>query len=194
MPGGSDRPGWRTDCSSGPIVRTVHVTAVMVASVSLLAAGCGHTLVWPPSPAEVARINQDAADENGWLRVEYVEPIPRAQRVEPVAIEAVAATHVVFRTKTGEPRLVGIDAFKGVTIKDRVLGVGIWGGGLTAAMTALVLAYWHEGHTFDRYPGNCFGCGDPEFFAVMVGGAALVGVILGYALGIRRTYTFTGRP
>lgn len=175
-------------------MRISHVIAVMVASVSLLAAGCGHTVVWPPSAAEVNRINEEAARENGWLRVEYVEPIPRARRVEPIAIAGVGATHIAFRTKTEETRIVPVETIEGVTVKDRVLGAALWTSGLATAMSALVLFYWYPDGMFEGGPASCVGCGDPGFFGLMVGSAALGGAILGYAIGIRRTYTFTGRP
>jgi hypothetical protein len=175
-------------------VRGIPVTAVVVASVSLLAAGCGHTLAWPLTPADVNRINEEAARENGWLRVEYVEPIPRAQRVEPIAIAAADVRNIEFRTKDGDTRFVQADAIEGVTVKDRALGALLWGGGFAAVMGALLLYYLDMGGAFDEDRRACWSCENAAVAGYLAGSVALAGAVFGYALGVRRTYTFTGRP
>ncbi len=155
-----------------------------VAATTLLA-GCAHEHgPWPPPPADVARINDAAREEIGYLRVEYIDPYAHKSEtpeMKPIRIEAVDPDTITFRTRAGGTRLVPAELVAGVTVKDRDLGglVGV-GIGLGAAAAELG-ALWFI---------DPVGCCNGKTIAVAAGINAFIGLVIGYAVSGRRTFHF----
>ena len=163
----------------------------MLASISLLSSGCAEHLPLPPTPADIARINEAARDENGYLRIEYVEPIPpeRARIVRPSAIESFDDGYVSFRTAAGDVSVVRLNRIRGVTVKDRTRG-GLIGAGLGLALAAASLAgFWL---LTDRGEGGSF-CSQPCHVENIVLPFAILGAfgaMMGFWISGRRTFLF----
>jgi hypothetical protein len=184
-------------------MKVVSVTAAAVSIAGLVAAGCVHEQLPRPTAGDIARINQ-AADENHWLRVEYVEPIASTAGVhvvKPIGIESIDADHVVFRTQAGEMRLVPSDMVRGVTVKQRLGGIaggaslGLAGGALVA-FTFYLLASIGSGGGFPD-SGERTPCDDPcvaRGVAPLVLIPAVAGAIAGYFVGARQTFDFGSHP
>jgi hypothetical protein len=176
-------------------MRFARVMAAALAA-TLTAGGCAHRLPWPPPAADIAEINQAAKDENGYLRVEYVVPIPPKhpyRTAKPNGIESIDDRYINFSTPAGETLPVASERVRGVTVKDRNLG-GLIGGSLgagagAAAMGAFMLTVGGLG-----YPSGCsLECGAKAFGASAAIGA-FVGMVIGYAVSGRRTYRFDRAP
>src|SRR6187401_979469 len=113
-------------------MRLARVIASLVASVGVVAGGCAHQLPWPPTAEDVARINKEAHEEDGYMRIEYVDPIASdwdAHNLRAVAIEAIDDDYISFRTRQKDIQLLPSERVRGVTVKDRDLG-GLIGLGL----------------------------------------------------------------
>jgi len=168
------------------------VTATFTAT--LAAGGCAHRLPWPPPAADIAEINQAAKDENGYLRVEYVMPLPpghpyRAAR--PNGIESIDDRYINFSTPAGETLPVASERVRGVTVKDRNLGgligalIGVGVAGAIVGGDWLLAQAWH---------GDCvLGC-EAKSIAYTAALPAFVGMVVGYAVSGRRTYDFARAP
>jgi len=174
-------------------------TAALIASTGLLAAGCAHDrMAWPPTATDIQRINE-AAQDNHWLRVEYVSPIPSPNlRVgRPTGIASVDNDEIGFLVADGETSKLPARLVTGVTVKDRGRGTLIGASiGTAAAIVELAAWFWVKSD-WDRRGG----CGSPAvdlsgdicetstyigFGAVMI----LTGAALGYLIGSRRTFDF----
>src|SRR5204863_6146126 len=123
----------------------------------------------------VTRINREAHEEDGYLRIEYVDPIVShwdAHNLRAVAIESIDDDYISFRTREKQIQLVPSERVSGLTVKDRDRG-GLIGAGLGAAAgSGLVAADWLLGSTgsiFDRCFLYCdakavaFGVAVPAF-------------------------------
>ena len=166
------------------------VPVVVLVSISLLSSGCAEHLPVPPTPADIARINEEAREENGYLRIEYVEPIPpeRARIVRPNAIESFDDGYVSFRTAAGDLGVIRLDRIRGVTVKDRGRGALI-GGGIGVAAEALGLfAFWL---LTDRGEGAglCSRC-QVDRIVVPFAIFGAIGATIGVWISGRRTYLF----
>jgi len=65
---------------------------VLLAASSVGAAGCMHEqLAWPPTRDDIQSINEAAGARNGWMRVQYVEPLATHQGAHVHAPTAIAA-------------------------------------------------------------------------------------------------------
>jgi hypothetical protein len=185
--------------------RLVPVTAAIVCLVVAMAMpGCGHQLAWPPTAADVARINKEAHDEDGYMRIEYVDPIASdwdAHNVRAVAIDSIKDDYIGFRTREAEISLVPSARVRGITVKDRDVG-GLIGAGLGAAAGAAIVAgFWlvslvgvgppaRGGTEPSRTSETCsLGCA-ATFIGVTVGITTFVGLVVGYAVSGRKTYEF----
>jgi hypothetical protein len=176
-----------------PDMRAVSATAAMVGSICLFGAGCAHEFpAWPPPAADIQRINE-AAEDDHWLRVEYIEPIASMQgrHVDrPIRIESLNDDEIRFRTATGETRPVPLDLVSGVTVKDRKRGAFVGtGAGVALALTEVAAWYWlaHtgcEGSNAGFQGEICSG----RIAIVLVVPTVLAGMGLGYLIGGRRTF------
>ncbi|HXU03197.1 MAG TPA: hypothetical protein VN903_19660 [Polyangia bacterium] len=160
-----------------------------LASITLVA-GCAERLPWPLAADDVARINEAAHEENGYLRVEYVDPLEHKRdtpATKPIAIDSVTVDSIGFRTRAGETRVVPIERVEGVTVKDRNRG-GFAGGlvGLGAAGLELAgLWFLSDGR------GDCLSCsGVAQAVLIVAGINVFLGVVIGYAISGRRTLVF----
>ena len=171
-------------------MRLARVIGSLLVSVGVAAGGCAHQLPWPPTPEDVARINKEAHEEDGYLRIEYVDPIAShwdAHNLRAVAIEAIGDDYISFRTREKEIQLVPSDRVSGVTVKDRDRG-GLIGAGLGAAAGAAGMAGGLLLFGFD------LGSHDSaKAVAMSAGMAAFVGLVTGYAVSGRKTYEFPRR-
>jgi hypothetical protein len=162
--------------------------------VGLVAGGCAHQLPWPPTPADVARINKEAHAEDGYLRIEYVDPIASrwdAHNLRAVAIESIDDDYIGFRTREGETSLLPSERVRGVTVKDRDRG-GLIGAGLGAlAGAGLIAGDWLLGGIGDF--DGCFLYCNATAVAMGLAIPAFIGMVAGYAVSGRKTYEFTGR-
>jgi hypothetical protein len=176
-------------------MRLARVIASLVASAGVVAGGCAHQLPWPPTPDDVARINKEAHDEDGYLRIEYVDPIAShwdAHNLRVVAIEAIDRDYISFRTRDDEIQLLPSERVSGLTVKDRDLG-GLIGVGLgVAAGGAIVAADWLVlGHM--QGLNGCFLYCDAKAVAWGLAIPAFIGLVTGYAVSGRKTYEFARR-
>jgi hypothetical protein len=164
--------------------------SLAAATVCLISAGCGHDqLPWPPTPADVERINKAAQEENGYIRIEYVEAIapPRSARVvRPIRIESVDDHYIEFRTAAGDVQPVSAAIVRGITVKDRdrggLIGLGL-GVVVGAAITAGVWMLESSGGSQE-----CTRCSDARGIGVAVAIPAFIGLVVGYAVSGRRTF------
>jgi hypothetical protein len=173
-------------------MRIARVIGSLLASVGVVAGGCAHQLPWPPTPDDVARINQEAHEEDGYLRIEYVDPIASdwdAHNLKAVAIESIDDDDISFRTREKKIELLPSERVRGVTVKDRDRG-GLIGAGLGAAAGAGVVAgIWLVWSGLNDSPSYV----DPKAVAIAVAIPAFVGLVVGYAVSGRKTYEFTRR-
>lgn len=176
-------------------MRFARFTAATLAA-SLTAGGCAHRLPWPPPAADIAEINQAAKDESGYLRVEYVVPIPpeHPYRIaKPNGIESIDDRYINFSTPAGETLPVASERVRGVTVKDRNLG-GLVGGSLGAGAGAAGMGVIMLIGAGLGYPIDCsLECG-AKAFGVSAAITAFVGMVIGYAVSGRRTYRFDRAP
>ena len=174
---------------------------VASAAFALLLGGCEHERLPPPLTAgDVARINQ-MAHENRWFRVEYVEPIATkedAHVARPTGIASVDAAVIAFHTRAGDVETVPLDLVKGVTVKERASGVaagagiGLGAGVLVVGSVAVLASGVHPGgfpDSGDPNPPPCDSC-VAKAVAFFVGVPTVVGCIVGYFTGGRRTFDF----
>jgi len=168
-------------------------TVVIIAAAALTAGGCSHQrLAWPPTQADVARINEEAAERNGWLRVEFAEPTRfgrGAHEDKPVAIESVDAEQMTVRTRAGETFEFPARLITGVTVKDQSRGAFIGGSiGFTAGI-AEVGGWWL---LTGAPPGaaDCFVVCNAQQAALVIGTSVLAGVVLGLFIKAKHTYDF----
>jgi len=176
-----------------PIARLI----AAVAASGLLAGGCFHEQVaWPPTPADIERIN-DAGESNRWFRVDYVEPLATAQGARigyPIAIESVDDERITFRTKYGQIRAVPTEMVKGVTVKERAGGVAA-GAGLGLGVGALfvgglyALAWVLSGPDDPSAPkSTCDDACVARTVVPMLTIPTVAGAIIGYIVGGRRSF------
>ena len=154
----------------------------------------------PLTAADVARINE-TAQENRWFRVEYVEPIATkadAHVARPTGIASVDAVEIGFRTRAGDVETVPIDLVKGVTVKERAsgaaagAGIGLGAGVLVVGGLALLASAVNRGSfpdSSDSNPPACDSC-VAKMVAFFVGVPTVVGGVVGYFVGGRRTFDF----
>jgi hypothetical protein len=179
----------------------VRVIAVASATIGLLLGGCEHQqLPLPLSAANVAQINE-AAQENHWLRVEYVEPIATKEDMHvtrPTGIASADAVEIGFRTRSGDVETIPMELVKGVTVKDRAAGVaagagiGLGAGVLVVGGLFLLASAVNRGSfpdSGDQNPPPCDSC-VAKSVAFLVGVPTVVGCIVGYFVGSRRTFDF----
>lgn len=178
----------------------MRITAVASATIALLLGGCEHEqLPLPLTAANVARINE-TAQQNRWFRVEYVEPLATTEDVHvtrPAGIASADAIEIAFRTRAGDVETIPIDLVKGVTVKERAsgaaagAGIGLGAGLLVVGGIALLASAVQPG----AFPDS----GDPQppsdgsvekAVAFFVGVPTVVGAIVGYCVGSRRTFDF----
>jgi hypothetical protein len=180
------------------------VTAVALAAIVSLASACAHrheTLPWPPPAEDIARINEAAAATGG-LAVHYVRPIGTAPPVrggDALRIESIDDTLIAFRSTVGAVVSFPSETVRGVTVKDRLPGV-IAGGGLGAAAGAVVAALpvffaCTVGNLLpdddpDTQQESCISRFDAEDAAIALAAGLAIGVVAGYLVGGRRTFTF----
>jgi hypothetical protein len=167
------------------------VLVVVLAAISLLSSGCAEHLPLPPTPADIARINEAAREENGYLRIEYVEPIPpeRARIVRPSAIESFDDGYVSFRTAAGDLGVVRLDRIRGVTVKDRGRGALIGAGIGLVAVAAGLAGFWlltDRGYG----PGICSQPCPVSGIILPFAIAGAYGATIGVWISGRRTYLF----
>ena len=171
-------------------MRLARVIASLVASVGIVTGGCAHQLPWPPTAEDVARINKEAHDDEGYMRIEYVDPIASdwdAHNLRAVAIEAIDDDYISFRTRQKDIQLVPSDRVSGVTVKDRDLG-GLIGLGLGAAAGAAGMV------AVELLFGLDLGSDDSKkSIAMYAGMMAFAGLVVGYAVSGRKTYEFPRR-
>lgn len=170
--------------------------SLAAATVCLIAAGCGHDpMPWPPTPADVERINKAAKEEDGYIRIEYVEalaPPPTARIVRPIRIESIDDHDIEFRTKAGDVQPVSSAIVRGITVKDRDRG-GLIGLGLGAAAGAAIVTGIWMWDTAVVGTEECAAC-LAKAFAIGAAIPAFIGLVVGYAVSGRRTFDFgTGR-
>ena len=179
----------------------MRVIPVAFATFVALLVGCEHEqLPSPLSAADVARVNQ-LAQESRWFRVDYVEPIATqedAHVARPTGIASVNAAEIGFRTRAGDVATVPLRLVKGVTVKERASGVaagagiGLVGGVLVVGSVALLASMVHPGgfpDSGDPSPSPCDSC-DAKLVAFFLGVPTVVGCIVGYFRGGRRTFDF----
>ena len=166
------------------------VIASLLASVGVVAGGCAHQLPWPPTPDDVARINHEAHEEDGYLRIEYVDPIASdwdAHNLRAVAIESIDDDYISFRTREKEIQLVPSERVSGVTVKDRdrggLIGLGLGAAVGAASMVGVLLLFGLDLGSHDS----------AKAVAMSAGMIAFVGLVVGYAVSGRKTYEFTRR-
>jgi hypothetical protein len=170
--------------------------ATALASSSAMAGGCAHEQVmWPPTAEDVARVN-GAIDPGGWFRVNYVESLPAtdpARVARPTRILWANADTISFRTPFDHSQEVPSNLVTGVTVKTRgrgtLIGMGIAAGAVAGEVGVL--------YALKRasYPGTCIGDFCSGESMLTLGALTLVvGAVLGYFLGSRRTFHFAGSP
>jgi hypothetical protein len=176
-------------------MRFLRATGSLLICVGLVAGGCAHQLPWPPAPADVAQINKEAHAEDGYLRIEYVDPIASnwdAHNLRAVAIESIDDDYIAFRTREGEISLLPSERVRGVTVKDRDRG-GLIGAGLGALAGAGGMAgvwlLFGDTEGVDLCRLYC----DAKGIAASLAIPAFVGLVVGYAVSGRKTYEFTRR-
>ena len=178
-------------------MRAIASLTTAVAATGLLAGGCFHEQVaWPPTPADIARIN-DAGEANNWFRVDYVEPLATAQGARigyPIAIESVDDERIAFRNRYGQIHAVPTEMVKGVTVKERAGGVaagagaGLGVGGLMVGGLYL-LAVVLTGPDDPSAPSHpCDGACVAKTVVPILVIPTVVGGIIGYFVGGRRTF------
>jgi hypothetical protein len=172
--------------------------ATLIAVVVLaLAGGCSTTerVGRPPSPAEIARIN-DAARAGRALVVEYAAPLPPQRLADDPVTVASADTHdVTFITKDASPATLPLSSVAGVevTADGRVRGAVI-GGSIGAALELGALALFVNALQGTNDPGapQSSGCNAKcgEFIAIIGIEGALVGSLIGALIGTPRHFRF----
>jgi hypothetical protein len=172
--------------------------APLIAVVLLaFASGCSTTerVGRPPSPAEIARIN-DAARAGRALVVEYAEPLqPQRLSDDPITVAAADAHDVTFIMKDASPTTLPLSSVAGVevTADSRVRGAVI-GGSLGAAteLGALALLIAALQGTNDPGAPPSKGCEAKcvELFAIVAVEGALVGGLIGALIGTPRHFRF----
>jgi hypothetical protein len=152
------------------------------------------------SAADVARVNQ-LAQVNRWFRVDYVEPIATkedAHVARPAGIASVDAAEIGFYTRAGDVETVPLRLVKGVTVKERAsgvaagAGVGLVAGVLVVGSVTLLASAVHPGgfpDSGDPNPPPCDSC-VAKTVAFFIGVPTVVGCIVGYFKGGRRTFDF----
>lgn len=167
------------------------VPVLVLGAISLLSTGCAEHLPLPPTPADIARINEAAREENGYLRIEYVEPIPpeRARIARPSAIESFDDGYVSFRTAAGDLGVVRLDRIRGVTVKDRGRGALIGAGIGVAAVAAAFAGFWLLTDRGDG-PGICSRPCPVAGVVLPFAIAGAYGATIGVWISGRRTYLF----
>jgi hypothetical protein len=178
-------------------MRFAPAIVALVTSSGLLAAGCAHELVpQPPLPGDVLRINEAAAD-NDWFRVEYVEPLAAAEgvRVErPIAIAGVDERRISLRTRAGDVQTIPLELVRGVTVKERAPAVKVGALAGLAWGVLVIGGLWLLGHLGPEDPGapppRCDGGCQAKMFVPLLGVPTLIGGVVGYFVGGRRTFDF----
>jgi hypothetical protein len=172
--------------------------APLIAVVLLaLASGCSTTerVGRPPSPAEIASIN-DAARAGRALVVEYAEPLaPQRLAEDPVTVASADAHDVTFITKDASPATLPLSSVAGVevTADGRVRGAVI-GGSIGAALELGALALFVKALQGTNDPGapQSSGCNAKcgELIAIIGLEGALVGGLIGALIGTPRHFRF----
>jgi hypothetical protein len=169
--------------------------ATAVASSGALAGGCAHEQVlWPPSAEDVARMN-GAIDPGGWYRVNYVQSLPAADParvVHPTRILWANADTIAFRTPFDHSQDVPANLVTGVTVKTRGRGT-LLGLGIGAIAVVGELGGWYAFRRGASDPSSCYAdvCSG-EAMLTLGATTLVVGAVLGYFLGSRRTFHFAG--
>jgi hypothetical protein len=166
-------------------------------SACLMAGACAHEYVpKPPLPADIDRINEAAAD-NDWFRVEYVEPLPPGEDLpvrRPIAIASADDRHISLATRAGDVKAVPSELVWGVTVKERAPGAlyGALAGLVWGAVTIgglYVLANLGPEDPTAPVSSCDIGCKARVFVPLLVV-PAVVGAVIGYFVGGRRTFDF----
>ncbi|HEY7370872.1 MAG TPA: hypothetical protein VIF57_01755 [Polyangia bacterium] len=164
-------------------------------SACLLAAGCAHEyLPRPPPPADIARVNEAAAD-NDWFRVEYVEPLPPGTDLpveRPIGIASADDRQISLVTRAGDVKTLPAQLVRGVTVKERAPGAlygglaGLGWGALAIGGLYLLANLGPEEPGVPASPCDA-GCKAKVFVPLMVV-PTIIGAIVGYFVGGRRTF------
>ena len=169
-------------------------TVALLAASSMGAAGCMHEqLAWPPAREDIQSINEDAGARNGWMRVQYVEPLATYQGAHvnaPKAIAAVDPDRITFETRDGDTQQIPIATVRSVTVVERGTGaliggaIGLAGGAAVLAIINLVIV------PYDKSDQSRLGCEKDcvSGFASLLVTTALVGAAAGYLVGARLIY------
>jgi hypothetical protein len=195
----------------------IRLASAAATCLALLASGCvAHESVGrPPSPGEVARINEAAAGRGRGLRVEYVDPLSpcgggscgaaearTAARgelvIHPRSIAFCDDRQITFNTASGATQTIPTAAIKGVTARSSerersaVIGAATGLGlGVVAALAGYVAANALSDPNAPK--SSCDGCAAEVLIGLPVI-LGLVGLGVGYAIGAPRVFTFGDSP
>jgi hypothetical protein len=188
-------------------------------ALALVAAtlGCGtvESVSRPPSPAELARIDE-ASKATGGLTIHYVQPVnawtgkrcadgvpPGAYRrpIDFARLASVDARTITVESEIGRPTTIPLSEVKGVAVNGgrgwpAAIGAGILGGTVFVVTTVLVesfeakIARASDGGNFCG--GASPSCLLPGVYLGLVG--AVVGAGFGYAIGSSIFFSFDPQP
>jgi hypothetical protein len=187
-------------------MRPPHPSVALVLAAATFGCGTVESVSRPPSPAELARINE-ASKATGGLTVRYVQPLdPCASATGPCAddrrpidfarLASVDARSITVESESGRTTTIPLSDVEGVSVTGRqarsaAIGAAILGGTVFVVTTVLVAITEAKIARASDGGDLCGGiaCAVPGLVLGLVG--AGVGAGFGYAIGSnKRSSTF----